>query len=446
MPTRRSNRRAFLRGSLVTGAALTLPLPLFECVLNSNGTAFAQDNAPLPKRFATWFFGNGILPALWNPAQVGADFTLSEQLAPLANVKEMLTVVSGLVNKFPGQAFHPLGSAASTTGAGLSSNSATAPSIDQIVASAIGLDSPFRSLELGVSDASPNGPENTLHAISHRGMNAPNYPEFDPQAAFTRLFAQNQAASDDLERQYEVKKSVLDAVIQDGEALKAALGSADQQRLEQHLDGIRQLERRLQSIRACSAPSDPEVTGVSKDTKSEAPEDVNEVMADLLATAFACDLTRAASLVFTLPAAHVYYRHLGADMNDDFHDTICHTDAGDESSQTRVHRGVVYAMRCLAVFLEKLQDLREGDGSLLDNSLIYVTSCTSWGKIHGSTEWPVLLAGKAGGALRGNLHVRAEGQNLSQILFSIANLFGANITELGAREGRVTTGVNGLTA
>jgi hypothetical protein len=444
MSKRRLNRRAVLRGSLITGAALTLPLPIFECMLNPTGTAFAQGQ-PLPKRFALWFFGNGILPPLWNPTQVGSDFSLSEQLEPLANVKNALTVVSGLVNKFPGQAFHPLGSAASTTGGGLSNNSAVAPSIDQIVADVIGMDSSFRSLELGVSDATPNGPENTLHAVSHRGMNAPNYPEYDPHAAFERLFAKSNATSEDLARQNEAQKSVLDAVLADGAALKASLGATDQMRLERHLDGIRQLELRLQSTGTCTAPTDPEVEGVHEDTNSEAPENVNEVMADLLATAFACDLTRAASLVFTLPAAHVYYRHLGEDMNDDFHDTICHTDAGDNASQTRVNRGVIYTMSCLATFLQKLSDLPEGDGTLLDASLVYVTSCTSWGKVHGSDEWPVLLAGKAGGVLPGNLHVRAEGQNLSQILFSIAALFGANITELGANEGLVTSGVNGLT-
>jgi hypothetical protein len=443
MPKPRLNRRAVLRGSLVTGATLALPLPLFEFMLDSSGTAFAQGQ-PLPKRFATWFFGNGILPPLWNPAQVGAGFELPEQLTPLAAFKSSLTVVTGLANKFPGIAFHPLGSAASTTGGGLDSNSAVVPSIDQIIADKIGMDSPFRSLELGVSDATPNGPENTLHAVSHRGKNAPNYPESDPHAVWTRLFAQADATAEDLARQNEAQKSVLDAVLADGAALKASLGSVDQMRLEQHMDGIRQLERRLEITGTCGAPVDPEVQGVLKDTKSEAPKNVNDVMAELLAFAFACDLTRSASLVFTLPAAHVYYRHLGDDMNDDFHDTICHTDAGDMSTQTRVNRGVIFTMECLATFLEKLSALPEGAGTLLDGSLVYVTSCTSWGKTHSADEWPVLLAGKAGGALPGNLHVRAPGQNLSQILFSIANLFGAGVTELGANEGLVTTGVSGL--
>lgn len=441
MTKRSLNRRALLRGALLTGAAVGVPLPLFDYLLNQNGTAFAQ-GAPLPKRYATWFFGNGILPPLWNPSLVGADFDLKEQLMPLAAVKSSLTVVTGLANKFPGTAFHPLGSAASTTGGGIEGDSAVAPSIDQIVADLIGQGAPFKSLELGVSDATPNGPQNTLHAVSHRGKNAPNYPEYDPKAVFARLFAQAGANADDIAKQSAAQKSVLDAVLADGAALKGQLGATDQQRLEQHLDGIRQLEMRLASTGTCTAPLEP---SVGKDTKSEAPKNVNDVMSELLAIAFACDLTRSASLVFTLPAAHVYFRHLAADMNDDFHDTICHTDAGDNASQPRVNRGVIYTMQCLATLLEKLQALPEGAGSVLDGSLVYVTSCTSWGKTHDVSEWPVLLAGKAGGALPGNLHVRAPGQNLSQILFSIANLFGAGVTELGAAEGHVTTGVSGLT-
>jgi hypothetical protein len=180
------------------------------------------------------------------------------------------------------------------------------------------------------------------------------------------------------------------------------------------------------------------------DTRSEAPKAVSDMMSELLAIAFACDLTRVASVAFTLPAAHVYYRHLGADMNDDFHDTICHTDPGDNISQTRVHRGVVHTMQCLGTLLERLRTLPEGDGNLLDNSLIYVTSCTSWGKIHAKDEWPVLLAGKAGGALQGNVHYRAPGENLSKILLTMANVMGSNVTTLGAGEGLVESGLSGF--
>ena len=443
MRTRPLNRRRMLRGLLATGAAIAVPLPVLDGMLNGNGTAFAQGQ-PLVRRFATWFFGNGILPPRWNPTVAGNNWELSDQLAPLANVKEYLTVVSGLVNKFPGSSFHPLGSAASTTGGGVEDNSAVVPSIDQIVAEAIGKNSIFKSVELGVSDATPGGPENTLHAVSHRGKNAPNFPEFDPLAVFSRLFGQADVSAADIARLNQAKQSVLDAAVVDANEMRGLLGMADRQRLDQHLDGIRQLEMRLAMPTQCVAPPNPATVGITRDTRSEAPIAISGMVSELLSIAFACDLTRVASVVFTLPAAHVYYRQLGADMNDDFHDTICHTDPGDSASQIRVHRGVLHTMQCLSILLQRLRSLPEGDGNVLDNSLIYVTSCVSWGKVHAKDEWPVLLAGKAGGALQGNVHYRAPGENLSKILFTMANLMGTNVTTLGAAEGLVESGLSGF--
>jgi hypothetical protein len=112
----------------------------------------------------------------------------SPRTTKLANVKDWLTVVSGLKRMLPNDSPHPGGSAAATTGAPVENNSASAPSIAQIVAGA-NPGGDFPSLEVGVTDATPDGPENTLHAVSHRGPNAPNYPEFDPFALYTRVFA-----------------------------------------------------------------------------------------------------------------------------------------------------------------------------------------------------------------------------------------------------------------
>ena len=444
MTKKHLNRRLFLRGALVTGGIATLPLPILDGMLNSHGTAFAAGEA-LPKRYITWFFGNGILPPLWVPTSTGADWQLSQQLMPLADVKDDLTVVSGLVNKFQTQSFHPVGSAASTTGGGTADNSAVVPSIDQLVAAGLQGKAPLKSLEIGVSDATPNGAENTLHAVSHSGKNAPNYPEFDPHAVFQRVFGKLMPTTDPAAQKADVaEKSVLDAVLADAAELKPKLSTADQARLDKHMDGIRQLELTLSSMSAasCQAPADPTTQNILRDKKSEAPKAVNDVMSQMFALALSCSQTHTASLVFTLPAAHVYYRGLGTDMNDDFHDTICHTDQGDNSHQTRVNRGVVYTMECLATFLKGMKDITEGSGTLLDNSLVYVTSCCSWGKVHSYDEWPVLLAGKGGGALKGNQHLRAQGENLSKVLFSIAKMMGTTLTSVGDNVGKVTSGLS----
>jgi hypothetical protein len=174
---------------------------------------------------------------------------------------------------------------------------------------------------------------------------------------------------------------------------------------------------------------------------------VNDVMAQMLAVALASGITKNATFMFTLPAAHAYYRSVGTDMNADFHDVIAHTDAGNNATtgyQTRYHKGVIYAMQGLNTFASQLSKMTEGAGTVLDNLLIYVTSCTGWGKVHDTAEWPVLLLGKAGGTLRGDQHFRAANGNLSSALLTIANIFGAGLKTIGKGNGQTSAELSGL--
>lgn len=454
MTTKALHRRTVLRGLLATGAAVTIPLPLLEIMLNGNGTALAQSAAPLSPLYVTWFFGNGSLPGRWKPTATGAGtaWQLSPQLQPLADFKSHLTVISGLENKLVvGGVEHPSGSAGATTGAPLSGNAVRAASIDQLVADVISTGAPYRSLEIGVTPATPNGPQDSLHTVSHRGPNARNNPEYVPQAVFDRLFkgAVQPQPGPDAEAAAKlaaVKRSVLDSVLQDGAALQQRLGATDKQRVEAHLEAIRAIERRLETapggtLAECANPTAPTV---GKDMRSEAPPEVNTTMAQLSTLALACEQTRVLSFMFSVPAAHVYYRHLASDMDDDFHDTICHGDAGDESNQPRVDKGVIYAMTCLNEFLTMLKDTPHGASTLLDTALVYVTSDTAWGKIHTKEEWPVLLAGKAGGRLRGDEHHNFPGESLSKALLTVAQLMGSTATELGLDAGKVTSPLSGI--
>jgi hypothetical protein len=282
-----------------------------------------------------------------------------------------------------------------------------------------------------VTPATPNGPQDSLHTVAHKGANSRLMPEYDPKAVFNRLFSGTgtqpppMGMTDPAAKLAAVKKSVLDAVLADGASLKQKLGSADRQRIDEHLEAIRAIEMRLDMPTDMGGSTQPAecatVTAptVGKDTTSEAPVAVNTAMAKLASLALACERTRVLSFMFSLPAAHVYYRHLAANMNDDFHDTICHGDAGDQSNQPRVDTGVLYAMRCLNEFLVNLKNTPHGAGNLLDQTLVYVTSDTAWGKIHTKEEWPVLLAGKAGGRVRGDQHVNFPRENLSRALLMV---------------------------
>jgi hypothetical protein len=453
------NRRTVLRGMLATGAAVSVPLPLLEAMLDDSGTALAQTSTPLSPLYVTWFFGNGTLPGRWKPALTGAGsaWALSPQLEPLAELKSYLTVITGLENKIVTSGIeHPTGSAGATIGAPLQGDAVRAASIDQIVADAVSTGAPFRSLEVGVTPATPGGNQHTLHTVSHSGPNARNDPEFDPRAVFDRLFmtgaqpAPDTGAADAAAKLARVRRSVLDSVLDDGATLQRRLGTADTQRVEQHMEAIRAIERRLEAMppdagspAACGNPSAP---SVGRDAASEAPPPVNTAMVELSALALACERTRVLSFMFSLPAAHVYYRHLAPNMNDDFHDTICHGDAGDESNQPRVETGVLYTMRCLGELLTTFKNTPHGSSNLLDASLVYVTSDTAWGKIHTRTEWPVILAGKAGGRLRGDEHHNFPSDNLSKVLLTIARMMGSTVSEIGLDAGRVNAPLAGIQA
>jgi hypothetical protein len=448
------DRRTVLRGALATGAAITIPLPLLNAMLNENGTALAQSATALSPLYVTWFFGNGSLPGLWKPAKTGSGtaWDLSAQLKPLADHKSYITVVSGLEGKLVvGGVEHPSGSAAATTGAPLNGNAVRSESIDQTVAKIISTGT-LKSLEVGVTPATPNGPQDSLATVSHGGPNARRTAEYDPKAVFTRLFGGGNttptpAQPDQAAKLAKVRKSVLDAVLADGARLEQRLGAADKARIEEHLATIRDLEKSLDA--GTTTGGTPAVCGdqtaptVGKDTKSEAPPEVNTAMSKLTTLALACEKTRVITNMFSLPAAHVYYRHL-PNMNDDFHDTICHTDPGDKSTQTRVDTGVQYAMRCLAEFLTDMKNTAHGAGNLLDQTLIYVTSDTGWGKVHDKTEWPVLLIGKAGGKVKGDEHFNYPGENLSRVLLTVAQLMGSTATSYGLDGGKVTAALPGI--
>ena len=446
----RLGRRGVLRGLLAAAGAVAVPLPLFDLMLNESGTAYAQ-GVPLRRCYVTWFFGNGVLPGMWVPKATGTgdNWALSAQLQPLASLKSQLTVVSGLGHGFSATGPHPDGSAAANTGAGTKNQTAQLASIDQIVANIIGTTTPFNSLQIGVTPATPDGPETTLKAISHTGPNAPLVPEFDPAKVFTRIFSgvsSTPAVDPKQVALANVKGSVLDAVTADIKELDQTLGATDRMRLDSHLQGVLQLENLIKGMNApapsaCVPPASPTV---GPDSQSEVPPAVNTAMVGLAAMALACDRTRVIAFNYSLPAAHIYYRKLASNMNADFHNTICHGDAGTDSDQPRVNTGVLFTMQCFAEFLAKLQSIAEGSGTLLDNSLVYATSCTSWGKVHTTNDWPVLLAGKAGGQFKGDQHFRQANGNLSQVLMTIGNAMGANLKQIGLDSGHVTSELTGL--
>jgi hypothetical protein len=445
-------RRSLLRGMLY-GSAVSIGLPLFESMLNANGTALAE-GAPLPKRFGVFFWGNGVRLAKWTPSTQGAGYALTEELAPFANVKDYLSVVSGYDIKTGNERGHHAGTVGILSGSPMISqdpkgsvyaSTFSAPSIDQVVAGAIDAPLKFRSLEVGVSKNVVTGEGTTLRYLSHNGPDNANPPEYTPSNLFKRLFGDGFTApgqTTKVDPKLALRRSVLSAVREDAASLKRRLGVNDQRRLDQHMDSIRALETQILAIEAappppsaCSLPAAP--TTLTGDKYLSA---VNEAMANLIATSLACDQTRVFSLMFSGSVGVTSYPELG--IGD--HHGLTHNESGE---QPQVNSITVFIMQRFAKLLEILQASKEGDGSLLDNCVILGSSDTAEGLPHSIDDYPILVAGKGGGALaHPGVHVRSDGGNTSDVLLTLLQAMDLPLTSFGNGGGQTSRSVSALRA
>lgn len=451
--TFRLSRRRLLRG---VGAALALPS--LEAMLDGSGLAFA-DGTPPPRRFITWFFGNGVIRSKWNPAQVGSTYTLTEQLGPLLDagrgmdLRRDVSVISGFNVKTPNVRGHHNGAAALLSGAplipldpnGAGYNSKFGMrSIDQVAADAIAGTTTFKSLQLAVSKRFTTGEGPTLANLSHRGPDQPMPQETNPARLFNTLFA-GFTPRDPRDPRDAMRANVLDAVKDDARALQAKLGASDQQRLEAHLTAISELRTRVLALpptftSACVKPAPP--TQTNTDVGGIEPiEAVSTVMSDLLALAFACDLTRVASFQFSGSVGGHCFKFLTPNEARDNEHAITH----DAALQGKVNQAVIFTMKNFAYTLQALKRTAEGAGNLLDNTVVLCTSDVAEGVDHSINDYPVLLAGRGGGALRSGYHFRSgAGRNTSDILLTCMRALGTNAPSVGLASGLSTTPISEL--
>ena len=441
------NRRALLKG---LGAAVALPT--LDAMLNSHGNAYA-DGAPVPKRFATFFFGNGVILSRWRPAATGPSWSLTEELAPLVNVKSYLNVASGYKIKIPNLRGHHTGAAGILSGypfialppGGAPYNSKFGgPSVDQVAADAIGTTTTFPSIQVAVSKRLTRGEGPTLQFISHRGPDSPLPQEFNPAALFSRLFA-TFTAQDPTDPRDRLRASVLDAVKEDTRRLQAKLGAPDRARLDAHLESINEVRSRILALppaltSSCVLPDPPtednhDISGI------EQLESVSRVMSDLLALAWACDLTRVASYQFSGSVGSTVYSAIGQTDGE-------HSLTHDAQRQNDVHAAVVYVMNRFAYLLEKLKASQEGSGNLLDNSCILFSSDVCEGLVHSITDYPILVAGRAGGFFKypGIHHRSMTSDNTSDVLLTCLRAVGANVDSVGSEGGLSTNLCTGIIA
>lgn len=447
------SRRALLRG-----AAATVALPALEAMLNGSGTALA-DGRPLPKRLGIFFWGNGVRLKQWVPAEQGRRWALSEELAPLAAVQPYINVVTGTAVKTGNEWVHHAGTVGILSGAPMVSqphptsaysSTFSAPSLDQVAAEVIGRTTPFRSLEVGVSRLMTDNEGTTLLYMSHRGPDNANPPEFDPERVFDRLFgAAGRLGTGEhsaLAAERAAGRSVLDVVAEDAKSLHRRLGTSDRRRMEQHVQNIREIEKRITGSwrrpAQCGVGEAPWPAAPREHDGKEPLVDMNEAMSRLVALALSCDLTRVFTFMFSGSVGGTVYWQVGQDKP---HHKITHDEPGE---QPLVHAATVFVMQNLARLLETLAETPDGAGNLLDHSAILATTDCSQGKGHSLDDYPILLAGRASGALRyPGVHYRSGKQeNASKVLLSLLRSVGVRLPRFGNKGGEVKAGLSAIEA
>jgi hypothetical protein len=439
------------RRLLLRGASAAIALPLLDGMLNDSGTALAA-GGEIPKRFGTFFWGNGVRPDRWVPTGAGANWALSAELEPLAAVKEYISVLTGMEMKFPGTAHHRgrAGMLAAAYDPALDTyGRVDGPTIDQIAAVAWDGLTPFRSLELGISMRAKGG-VNANKASGGSSFSAPGQripAEFSPLALFDRLFGTQFNGQDEAAlKELALRQSILDTVTEDAKSLRGRLGKVDQGRLDSHLDGIRQLELALASAdRACVKPTISANPAV--DLGHELLDERNKLMAGILARALACDLTRAFSYEYMGMQADTIFWQVGATEGSH---VLTHDDRNLPEmlmpQYEKVHNVVVFVMGQFGYLLEQLKAIPEGNGTLLDNCCIMATSEVNDGTAHSYNSMPLIVAGRAGGKLRSNYHYVADHENTSKALLTCLRAVGLPLAELGKNEGHVTDSIAALEA
>jgi hypothetical protein len=462
MPTRKMNRRTVLRG-LLGGTAVSIALPHLEVMAQA-----------APRRLGLFFWGNGVRLKLWNPAATGAGWALSPALEPLAPVKQYLNVVSGMDIKIPASQGHHTGEVGILSGYPLISqpkgNAAfrstfSKASIDQVAAAELGKTTRFKSLEVGISRRVNRSEGTTLQYISHNGPDSANPPIYEPAAVFNRLFGADfkppmtmtgvpTPAPDTgaLEKATALRRSVLDAVNRDIDGLKARVSTTDRVRLDQHLENVRAIERRLQPApgqpgggtppvvsAGCAAPRAP---GAFADTaQGEQIEPIMTAMSDLIAMALACDQTRVFSVMFSGSTASTVFWQVNVTRG---HHQLSHDEAGD---QPQIQATTVFTMKMLNILLTRLQATGEGAGNLLDSCAILGSSDCAEGKSHSNRDYPIVVAGRAGGKLKSpGVHHREPGGNSNQVLLTMLRAVGLPLADYGTGGSLTSSGCSAIEA
>ena len=432
------SRRTFLRG-----AGVTMALPFLESMVPAQ-TPLSKTAASPKTRLGWIYIPHGATMDKWTPATEGAGFEFSEILKPLEPFRDHLNVVSGLCHPQAGP------TDGEDSGGALDHNRAVAvfltgshpkkgaqsyvgTSLDQLIAEKLGQDTPLPSIELTIEESTLTSDSGFSGAyrntISWKSATVPLPMENSPQVVFERLFGDG---SNDAQRKARRQQSIslLDSVLNEVAGLQKELPAADRSRLNQYLEEVREIERRIQKA-AQQAKSDvtlPEApVGIPDDF-----EEHLKLMFDLQALAYQAEITRISTLLYSHETSGTVYPKSG--VRDGFHNASHHSNNRKNMDQFAVLNR--YHVTTLTHFFNKLKSTPDGDGTLLDHSLILYGSTLSDGNEHNHDPLPVILAGGASGRIKGGRHLKyAPHTPMSNLYLSLLDKFGVRQERFGDSTG-----------
>lgn len=453
------------RRTVLRGLGVSLALPWLEATdsLARAGTVRAgaagsgagaagglEAAAAAPKRMAFIFVPNGVDLEHWTPATEGYGFELPYILQPLEPVQNDLLVLSGLTHdkgraNGDGPGDHARSASVFLTGSQPrktdGENIRSGISVDQVAARQVGQRTRFSSLELGVDAGRNAGNCDSGYScayssnISWGGEATPMGKEINPRLVFERLFASGTPKEVDKSAQQReiLRKSVLDFVAEDAKALQTRLGRNDNRKLDEYLTGVREIERRLGSSQAAA----PLIDDIDYQIPGGVPGSYREhlrLMCDMMVLAFQTDSTRIATMMFANAGDNKNYRHIG--VRDGHHDLSHH--GRNQEKLEKIRRINRFHVQQLSYLLQRLKSIPEGEGTLLDNSMICYGSAISDGDKHNNENLPIILAGGGGGTLDTGRHIRFDTETpMCNLFMSMLDRMDATVPFIGDSTGRL---------
>jgi hypothetical protein len=440
------SRRSALKG-LMNGATIAVGVPLLDAYLDGNGQALAATGAPVPVRFGTWFWGLGVNPTRFVPTTPGKNYDMPPELAPIAAYRDRINVLGNFTVPLDGAPNlpHVSGGPAIRTGRALTAERGLpGESFDVTISDRIGGRTRFRSLETSAS----GDPRNSL---SGRGGGNLNPSETSAAGLYSRIFGTGfkdpNSATFTPDPLVMARRSVLSAVTEQRAALASAVGAADRQKLDQYYTSVRQLENQLdveltkpEPLQSCVVPKPVGPREVNAEIENVMKN--HELMTDLLVMALACDQTRVFNMMFNNGASNL--SRVGSTIT---HHQLTHEEVLDPELgyQPEATYFLTKIMEAWVYFVAALDKVKEGDRTLLDNTLVFAHSETEFAKFHTIDNIPMMMAGSAGGRIKTGFYVDGAGTPVSRVGLTIQQAMGISLDRWGTKSLETNKAISEIT-